>query len=35
VTRRCYALLAGRIGRTRLIDNLLLEPEGEDLRAEL
>ncbi len=35
VTRRCYALLAVRIGRTRLIDNLLLEPEGEDLRAEL
>src|SRR6266852_5138649 len=35
VTRRCYVLLAVRIGRTRLIDNLLLEPEGEDLRAEL
>jgi pantoate--beta-alanine ligase len=35
VSRRCYAVLAVYIGKTRLIDNLLIEPVGDDLRAEL
>lgn len=30
VRRSCYALLAAYIGKTRLIDNLLLEASGED-----
>ena len=32
---RCYILLAVRVGKTRLIDNLLIEPDGQDLRVEL
>jgi pantoate--beta-alanine ligase len=35
VTRRSYALLAVPIGRTRLIDNMLIEPCGEELIATL
>ena len=35
VTRRSYALLAVHIGRTRLIDNMLIEPVGEELVATL
>jgi pantoate--beta-alanine ligase len=35
VTRRSYALLAVHIGRTRLIDNMLIEPAGEELVATL
>lgn len=35
VTRRSYALLAVHIGRTRLIDNMLIEPAGEGLIATL
>lgn len=31
VTRRCYALLAVYIGKTRLIDNMLIAPAGEEL----
>ena len=33
--RRSYALLAVHIGKTRLIDNLLIEPAGDDLHIEL
>jgi pantoate--beta-alanine ligase len=29
----CYALIAARVGGTRLIDNALIEPEGESLRV--
>ena len=32
---RSYILLAVRVGKTRLIDNLLVEPAGEGLRVEL
>ena len=35
VTRRCYALLAVHLGNTRLIDNMLIEPVGEELRVEI
>jgi len=35
ITRPAYALLAVHIGRTRLIDNLLITPVGEELHAEL
>jgi pantoate--beta-alanine ligase len=35
VTRRCYALLAVYLGKTRLIDNMLIEPVGEELRVEV
>jgi pantoate--beta-alanine ligase len=35
VTRRSYAVLAVYLGKTRLIDNLLIEPVGEELRAEV
>jgi len=35
VGRRSYAVVAAFIGKTRLIDNLLIEPEGEELRTEL
>jgi len=35
VTRKSYALLAVYVGRTRLIDNLLIEPAGDELRTEL
>jgi pantoate--beta-alanine ligase len=29
--RSCYALIAARVGATRLIDNALIEPEGESI----
>lgn len=35
IGRRCYALLAVYIGNTRLIDNMLIEPSGDELRVEL
>ena len=35
VGRRCYAALAVFIGKTRLIDNLSIEVDGEDMRTEL
>ena len=35
VGRRCYAVLAVYIGKTRLIDNLLIEVIGDELRPEL
>jgi pantoate--beta-alanine ligase len=35
VTRRCYALLAVYLGKTRLIDNMVIEPVGEELRVEV
>ena len=35
VGRRSYAVVAAFIGKTRLIDNLLIEAEGEELRTEL
>lgn len=31
--RCCYALIAARVGGTRLIDNALIEPEGDSLRV--
>ena len=33
VARRCYVVVAVFFGRTRLIDNLLIEPVGDELRA--
>jgi len=35
VAKRCYAVMAVRIGTTRLIDNMLIRPEGEALAVEL
>lgn len=35
VGRRCYALLAVRIGSTRLIDNMLIDGRGEEIAIEL
>lgn len=35
VTRRSYVVMAVFFGRTRLIDNLLMEPVGDELRVEL
>ena len=35
VVRRCYAVLAVYLGKTRLIDNMLIEPVGEELRVEV
>jgi pantoate--beta-alanine ligase len=35
VARRCYAVLAVYLGKTRLIDNVLIEPVGEELRVEV
>jgi pantoate--beta-alanine ligase len=35
VVKRCYAVLAVFFGRTRLIDNMLIEPVGEQLRVEM
>jgi len=35
VARRCYAVMAVYIGKTRLIDNLLIEPMGDELKTEL
>ena len=31
----CYALLAARVGGTRLIDNALMEPEGDEIRVTI
>jgi pantoate--beta-alanine ligase len=31
--KACYALIAARVGGTRLIDNALIEPEGDSLRV--
>ena len=35
ISRRAYALLAVHIGKTRLIDNMLIEPSGDELRVEI
>jgi pantoate--beta-alanine ligase len=35
VERRCYGVLAAYVGKTRLIDNMLVEPTGDDLRVEV
>jgi pantoate--beta-alanine ligase len=35
IGRRSYALLAVHIGKTRLIDNMLIAAEGDELRVEL
>lgn len=35
VNRRCYVLLAVYIGRTRLIDNMLIQPSGDRFVVEL
>jgi len=35
VSRRCYALLAVRIGNTRLIDNMLIQPSEDEVIVEL
>lgn len=35
ITRRSYVVLAVFFGRTRLIDNALMEPVGDELRAEV
>jgi pantoate--beta-alanine ligase len=35
VGRRCYAVLAVRVGKARLIDNMMIESTGGELRAEL
>jgi pantoate--beta-alanine ligase len=32
---RCYALLAVYVGKTRLIDNMLIQPEGDEFAVEL
>jgi pantoate--beta-alanine ligase len=35
IARSCYAVLAVHIGKARLIDNMLIEPLGDDLKTEL
>src|SRR5215831_5001603 len=35
ISRHVYVLLAVHIGKTRLIDNMLIEPVGDELRANL
>jgi pantoate--beta-alanine ligase len=35
VNKRSYALLAVYIGKTRLIDNLLIDVQGDEVRTEL
>jgi pantoate--beta-alanine ligase len=35
VARRCYAVLAVYVGKARLIDNMLIEPAGDELKMEL
>lgn len=35
VSRHAYVLLAVHIGKTRLIDNMLIEPVGDELKADL
>jgi hypothetical protein len=31
----CYVLLAAKVGDTRLIDNALIEPEGDSFRVTI
>ena len=35
VRRCCYALLAAYIGKTRLIDNMLIQPDGDEFAVEI
>jgi pantothenate synthetase len=35
VARRCYVVMAVFFGRTRLIDNMLIDPVGDNLRTEV
>jgi pantoate--beta-alanine ligase len=35
VSRRCYAVLAVHVGKARLIDNLLIEPVGDECKTAL
>ena len=35
VRKSCYALLAARVGSTRLIDNALIEADGDSIRVEI
>lgn len=35
IGRRCYALLAVYIGKTRLIDNMLIQPDGDEFAVEI
>jgi pantoate--beta-alanine ligase len=35
LSRQCYAVLAVFFGRTRLIDNMVIEPVGDQLRADV
>jgi pantoate--beta-alanine ligase len=35
ISRRSYAVLAVHVGRARLIDNMLIEPLGDELKTEL
>src|SRR5215469_264559 len=35
ISRRSYALLAVQVGKTRLIDNMLIEPAGDELHCDL
>jgi len=35
ISRSAYALLAVYLGKTRLIDNMLIQPVGDELRTEL
>jgi len=35
ISRRSYALLAVQVGKTRLIDNMLIEPAGDGLHCDL
>jgi pantoate--beta-alanine ligase len=35
VSRRCYAVLAVHVGKARLIDNLLIEPVGDEFKTAL
>ena len=35
MARRCYVVIAVFLGRTRLIDNMLIEPLGDELRADV
>ena len=35
IGRRCYALLAVHIGKTRLIDNMLIQPDGDECSVEI
>jgi pantoate--beta-alanine ligase len=35
VARRCYVVVAVFFGRTRLIDNMLMEPAGDEIRTDI